>query len=198
MIQAGARISLLFIIIFCLLFSFAQAAIEDDPLPVCIIWNQHQPSYQDPLTGRILQPWARLHASKDYYQMANFSLKYPEIHQTINLTPSLLVQLLAHGKGKKDLYFIVSEIPASALSVRYRKFIRDHFFVVPRYAKKGRFMELLKKHEKREVFTEQDYRDLVTLFNLAWIDPEFKSTVPELKPVLKKTGISPRKTRKKF
>ncbi|MCL5036469.1 MAG: hypothetical protein M1269_05040 [Chloroflexi bacterium] len=185
MVKSPMRILLSAIFIFSM-FAGVNAAIEDNPLSICIIWNQHQPSYQDPLSGRILQPWARLHASKDYYQIAYFSMKYPKIHQTINLTPSLIVQLLEHGKGKKDPYLSVSELPAAALSVRDRKFVRENFFIVPRYARNGRLMALLKKHERREEYGEQDYRDLVTLFNLAWIDPEIAAGSPELTPVLKK------------
>ena len=186
-VRVNLFLKVLFCIIFsCLLSRMSLAAIEDNPLRICIIWNQHQPSYQDPVTGRILQPWVRLHASKDYYQMANFSLKYPEIHQTINITPSLLAQLLPREKRKPDPYLAVSELPAPALSVRDRKFIREHFFTIPRYARKGRFLELQKKHERRSEFTEQDYCDLVTLFNLAWIDPEIASSTPELIPLLEK------------
>ncbi|HQF70925.1 MAG TPA: hypothetical protein PLH39_06565, partial [Promineifilum sp.] len=43
----------------------------DDPIYLAIVWHQHQPVYfQDPETGVFSRPWVRLHAAKDYVDMA--------------------------------------------------------------------------------------------------------------------------------
>ncbi|MDQ7030396.1 MAG: hypothetical protein Q9O62_11765 [Ardenticatenia bacterium] len=64
------------------------------PLYVAIIWHQHQPLYvKDPATGVYQKPWVRLHAAKDYVDMAAILEQYPSIRVTFNLTPSLLRQL---------------------------------------------------------------------------------------------------------
>ncbi len=58
-----------------------------------IIWHQHQPLYLDPETDQLQGPWVRTHGTKDYYDMAAILEKYPDIHFTVNLTSSLLLQL---------------------------------------------------------------------------------------------------------
>jgi alpha-amylase/alpha-mannosidase (GH57 family) len=58
-----------------------------------IVWHQHQPSYINPETDQLAGPWVRTHATKDYYDMAAMLKKYPDVHCTINLTSSLLLQL---------------------------------------------------------------------------------------------------------
>jgi alpha-amylase/alpha-mannosidase (GH57 family) len=63
------------------------------PVFLNIVWHQHQPSYVNPETDQLAGPWVRTHATKDYYDMAAMLLKYPEMHCTINLTSSLLLQL---------------------------------------------------------------------------------------------------------
>jgi len=58
-----------------------------------IIWHQHQPLYVNPATDQLTGPWVRTHATKDYYDMAAILQDYPEVHCTVNLTSSLIVQL---------------------------------------------------------------------------------------------------------
>jgi len=58
-----------------------------------IIWHQHQPLYVDPETDELTGPWVRTHATKDYWDMAAMHERFPEVHATINLTSSLLLQL---------------------------------------------------------------------------------------------------------
>lgn len=58
-----------------------------------IIWHQHQPLYVNPETDELTGPWVRTHATKDYYDMAAMHERFPEVHATVNLTSSLLLQL---------------------------------------------------------------------------------------------------------
>ncbi|RPH36786.1 hypothetical protein EHM92_03905, partial [bacterium] len=63
------------------------------PVYLGIIWHQHQPLYVDPETDQLTGPWVRTHATKDYFDMAAMLRKFPDVHCTINLTSSLLLQL---------------------------------------------------------------------------------------------------------
>ena len=56
-------------------------------------------------------PWVRLHATKDYWGMAMQLKEVPEFKATINLVPSLLVQLLAYTDlGHEDTHLRVSRV----------------------------------------------------------------------------------------
>ena len=55
-------------------------------LSVCFVWHMHQPLYKDRLSGKYLMPWVRLHAIKDYLDMALILKDYPKIKQTFNLS----------------------------------------------------------------------------------------------------------------
>ena len=63
---------------------------------LALIWHQHQPYYPDDVAGENPMPWVRLHGVKDYCGMALHLLEFPEMRCSINLVPSLLVQLLAY------------------------------------------------------------------------------------------------------
>ena len=39
------------------------------PVRLALVWHQHQPLYEDPVTGQPALPWVRLHAIKDYWGM---------------------------------------------------------------------------------------------------------------------------------
>ena len=63
------------------------------PLYLNIIWHQHQPLYLDPGSDQLQGPWVRTHGTKDYYDMVSIVQRYPNVHFTVNLTSSLMVQL---------------------------------------------------------------------------------------------------------
>src|SRR5439155_2889528 len=84
---------------------------------LALFWHQHQPYYPDDVAGENPMPWVRLHATKDYLGMALHLLEFPEMRCTINLVPSLLVQLLAYTEhNASDRFLDVSRIPADSLS----------------------------------------------------------------------------------
>ncbi len=66
---------------------------------LAFLWHQHQPYYPDDVAGENPMPWVRLHGVKDYYGMALHLLECPEMRCTINLVPSLLLQILAYTEG---------------------------------------------------------------------------------------------------
>lgn len=69
------------------------------PVSLAFFWHQHQPYYPNDLTGENEFPWVRLHGTKDYWGMARHIQEVPEFRCTINLVPSLLVQLLKYTEG---------------------------------------------------------------------------------------------------
>ncbi len=150
---------------------------------LAFFWHQHQPYYPDDLTGENPMPWVRLHGVKDYLGMALHLAEVPEMRCTINLVPSLLVQLLAYTEhGAKDQFEIAARIPARDLSHEDAIYLLDHFFMAnadsmikpwPRYWELYQRRAPGKNSAKEALrrFQERDFRDLQTLFNLAWIHP---------------------------
>jgi alpha-amylase/alpha-mannosidase (GH57 family) len=154
---------------------------EGQPLYLSIIWHQHQPVYfKDPETGVYAKPWVRLHAAKDYVDMAAMLEQYPEIHATFNLTPSLIRQLDDLAAGARDQYWLMTEIPADQLTDENKTFIRDRFFdtnpkVIARFP---RYQEIADDRENSDAWDDGTWRDLQVLFNLAWTDPDWLAQEP--------------------
>ncbi|MGD0435365.1 MAG: glycoside hydrolase, partial [Bryobacteraceae bacterium] len=67
---------------------------------LCFVWHMHQPLYKDMLTGEYRLPWTRFHALKDYYGMVKVLDDFPNVHQTFNLVPSMVVQIEEYASGK--------------------------------------------------------------------------------------------------
>lgn len=161
------------------------------PLHVAFIWHQHQPLYKSPeggsssylSTGRYRLPWVRLHGTKDYLDLVLMLERYPKLHQTVNLVPSLILQLEDYIAGTAfDPYLEVSLTPTEQLTQGQLEFILEHFFdanydtlIKPH----PRYRELYQlRQEKGEAWCLanwdlQDYSDLLAWHNLAWIDPLF-------------------------
>lgn len=162
-----------------------EVSLIEDPLYLALIWHQHQPVYfKDPDSNAYLRPWVRVHAAKDYVDMAAILQDYPNVHATFNLTPSLIRQLDDLGSGAKDIYWLLSEVPAGQLTTEQKQFILDRFFDTNRkiIARFPRYQVLLDKRDGSDnplnEFSEQDFRDLQVLFNLAWVDPDWLEMEP--------------------
>ncbi len=98
--------------------------LAENPLYLSIIWHQHQPIYfKDPATGIYQKPWVRVHAAKDYVDMAAMLENYPDVQVTFNLTPSLLRQLQDLAAGAKDLYQVLHRNPCRQPDRRGQAFI---------------------------------------------------------------------------
>src|SRR3982074_2256490 len=97
---------------------------------VAFVGQQHQPYYPDDVTGDNPMPWVRLHGVKDYYGMALHLLEFPEMHCTINLVPSLLLQLQGYTeRGAPDRFLHASRRPADSLDESDCLFLLDNFFM---------------------------------------------------------------------
>jgi alpha-amylase/alpha-mannosidase (GH57 family) len=163
----------------------------EEPIYLSIIWHQHQPVYyKDPETGVYEKPWVRMHAAKDYVDMAAMLKNYPNIHVTFNLTPSLIRQLDDLQAGAKDLYWVMAEVPANQLTEEQKQFLLDRFFDTNRkiIVRFPRYQELLQKRDAGGEYTTQDFLDLQVLFNLAWTDPDWLAQEPLARMVTKGTN----------
>jgi len=158
------------------------------PLYVAFIWHQHQPLYKSRTEssatgGSYRLPWVRLHGTKDYLDLVLLLERYPKLHQTVNLVPSLILQLEDYVAGTAlDPYLRVALTPSEHLSLEQKEFAIAHFFdgnhhtlidPHPRYA------ELFNQRQDKGQewclyhWTDQDYSDLAAWHNLSWIDPLF-------------------------
>ena len=162
----------------------AQAG--DPPLYVALIWHQHQPLYAQDAEGVYERPWVRVHATKDYLDMATILEDYPDVHVTFNFTPSLIRQLDDIAAGAKDRYWVMAEVPAEELTADQKQYLLERFFdtnsrVIARFP---RYQELADSRASLGVdgalanWTAQDFRDLQVLFNLAWTDPGWLAEEP--------------------
>src|SRR5438445_5804082 len=165
---------------------------------LAFLWHQHQPYYPDDVAGENPMPWVRLHGVKDYYGMALHLLEFPEMRCTINLVPSLLVQLQQYTeKGATDRPMQAARQPADGLEEEDCLFLLDNFFMANHeqmIRPHPRYFELLQRRglgrntarEARRRFSERDLRDLQTWFNLTWIHPLAFERDTELRELRKK------------
>lgn len=157
------------------------AEMPAEPLFLNLMWHQHQPVYfKDPETGVYAKPWVRLHAAKDYVDMAAILEQYPGVEATFNLTPSLLRQLQDLQSGAKDLYQVYSEISAAELTADQKQFIESRFFdanpkIIARFP---RYAQIAADRANRDSWDTQTWLDLQVLFNLAWTDPDWLAEQP--------------------
>ena len=155
----------------------------------------HQPVYQLTPTGDYLMPWVRLHAVKDYLDMVLILEKFPKIKLNFNLVPVLLDSLIDYGEN--DLHDIHSRLTITDvedLTADDKEFIINNFFdanfhsmILP----SEEYNRLYQKYQLNpendiNMFSNQEYSDLMALFNLAWFDPIYKNIYPELKKLIKK------------
>src|ERR1700691_6299476 len=110
----------------------------------------HQPFYKDLWTGEYKLPWTRLHALKDYAGMVRVLEEFPAIHQTFNLVPSMIVQILEYAEGlASDPFLDVAITPAEQLTESQRHFMLRSLFQtnVPRLI--DRFPRYRELHDAR-------------------------------------------------
>ncbi|MFN3781067.1 MAG: glycoside hydrolase family 57 protein, partial [Candidatus Kapaibacteriota bacterium] len=152
------------------------------PLRICFLWHQHQPYYRK--EGKFILPWVRFHAIKDYLDLPSILFEFPEIKQTFNIVPSLLLQIYEYTHlGVTDRVQELSYKLPTSLSEDEKQEILKQFFVCNYQnliAKYPRYLELHNKANSNVEFSEQDWLDLQVWYNLAWLGqltrqrPQFK------------------------
>ncbi|MBC7542099.1 MAG: glycoside hydrolase [Candidatus Sericytochromatia bacterium] len=164
-------------------------------LHVALVWHMHQPDYRDPLTGRLILPWVRLHAVKDYLDLVTLGAEFPTIHQTFNLVPSLLDQLDAYVSDQAvDRHMELARIEPGLWTVAERSEIVERFFDLSLQRMLDPFPRLQELAAKRQRlrdeglgweaigarFTDGELVDLTVLYHLAWTDPRWRASDPVL------------------
>jgi alpha-amylase/alpha-mannosidase (GH57 family) len=158
---------------------------------LALMWHQHQPYYPDDIAAENPMPWVRLHGTKDYLGMAMHLDEVPEFRCTINLVPSLLLQIQAYVDGATDRHLRVSRTPADGLAHDDVLYLLDHFFMANPDAMIRPFPRYLELFQQRGLgsdtaeqalhrFRDRDLRDLQVWSNLTWMHPLLFDTEPEL------------------
>jgi alpha-amylase/alpha-mannosidase (GH57 family) len=145
---------------------------------VSFLWHMHQPFYKDLARDRYVMPWAYLHATKDYYGMPALLKQFPQVHQTFNLVPSLIVQIEEYAQGKAhDPSYDLAFLPTDRFTDEDRRLILDNFFPIPvrtMVQPFPRYLELLEKKQRGESFSDQELRDVQIWWSLAWMDHDLR------------------------
>src|SRR5574344_61842 len=168
---------------------------QQKKLSIAFYWHMHQPIYQLSDDGDFLMPWVRLHAIKDYIDMVTILDNFEKLKLNINLVPALLSGIIKYGeKDFHDIHSRLTVMDIDKLNDSDKEFILNNFFdanyqtmILPN----PEYHRLFKKHQSSPVvdirsFSPQEYSDLMALFNLAWFDPTYKNSIPELKKLVKK------------
>jgi alpha-amylase/alpha-mannosidase (GH57 family) len=165
---------------------------------LCFVWHMHQPFYKDLVSGEYKLPWTRMHALKDYYGMVKVLEDFPNIHQTFNLVPSMLVQIEEYASNTASDAFLRAALRrAEQLTEHERRFILQYFFqanvakMIYRYPRYGELYDAwnaLGRNFARveQSFNAQAFRDLQVLSQLAWFDEEFHEKDPEIRALTAK------------
>ncbi len=168
------------------------------PVSLCIIWHMHQPYYPDDVAGECALPWVRLHAIKDYFGMAALAERFPRVHLTFNLVPSLLEQIEGYVEGRvQDRVQQLTLVPAEELTEDDRQELLASFFMAnratmispyPRYDHLFSKRQLARRNGRYETarFSPQELLDLQVWFNLCWCHPLAVERWPGLKRLIEK------------
>lgn len=170
------------------------------PINLALIWHMHQPYYKDVLTQEYVLPWVRLHGIKDYYDMAAILDDYPKMKLTINLVPSLIMQIDDYVlNNAQDKCFILSEKDPADLTLDEKVYILKNFFManwdimVKPYKfyhdlllKRGRFASSSDLAAVAQRFTKQELMDLQVWFNLAWFGFNYRKHDPLVSALIAK------------
>ncbi|MGE5645800.1 MAG: glycoside hydrolase [Acidobacteriota bacterium] len=165
---------------------------------LCFLWHMHQPFYKDLISGEYRMPWTRMHALKDYYGMVETLREFPEVRQTFNLVPSMMLQVEEYATGKAaDASLRAALKPAETLSEDEQEFILRNFLFAnpprmvtrfPRYAEFCQAWNAADRNPRRamRLFTPAALRDLQVLSQLAWFDEEFLTKDPDVHDLVRR------------
>ena len=165
---------------------------------ICFVWHMHQPFYKDLISGEYHLPWTRLHALKDYYGMVKILEEFPDVHQTFNLVPSMMVQIQEYAAGTAGDPFLRAALkPAEELTEDEKRFILRYFFqahpakMIRRYPRYGELFDSWQGSGQdfgraRQLLHPQAMRDLQVLSQLAWFDEEFLAKDPAVERLVRR------------
>uniref|UniRef100_A0A832HZV8 Glycoside hydrolase n=1 Tax=Eiseniibacteriota bacterium TaxID=2212470 RepID=A0A832HZV8_UNCEI len=154
---------------------------EGPPVELVFLWHHHQPDYRSPREGRSLMPWVRLHATKDYLDMALRLERHPAVRAAFNFVPSLLDQIEHAAAGGGDVFFELAARAPAELSAEERADLARRCAMAPPWALERwpRYAQLVARAGRAARRgpgappgpTDAELVALVTWFLLAWLDP---------------------------
>lgn len=163
-------------------------------LSVAIYWHMHQPVYE--LDGVFYMPWARLHAVKDYLDMVTILEKFPKLKLNFDVVPALVDDIIQYTElGYDDIHSTISVAPISELDDSEKEYILNNFFNskyetmvrnYPRY-KELSYKRYFEEKTNPNDYSEQEYSDIIALFNLSWIDPSHRDKYDGLHELIDKS-----------
>ncbi len=162
------------------------------PLYVAFVWHMHQPDYRIPAQNRYFLPWVRMHAVKDYLHVLEVLRQYPDIKATFNYVPVLVEQLERYVRGEaSDLMMDLGRQDGWSAAEKQQILNLGYSINWDRIARRyPRYSELIDRRQAAlqdgNSFSNQDYRDLITWFNLAWTDPVWLAQDNVLKTLVQK------------
>src|SRR5262249_54951989 len=167
---------------------------EPPPLELLFLWHHHQPDYREPVGRRALLPWVRLHASKDYLDMAEHLERFPTLKATFNFVPSLLDQLEDARQGGSDALFDLLARPIPSLAPPEREHVTARCVACPPHARARwpRLNELIEmagraSADARAGLRDRELLELEVYFLLAWCDPLYHDE-PEAAAAIARAG----------
>ncbi len=158
------------------------------PVDLILLWHHHQPDYRRPGDGRSVLPWARLHAAKDYLDMARHLERHPGVRATFNLVPALLDQIEGAARGDPDELFDLLARPPAELSAADHAAVAWRCSQMPprtgerwpavralreRAAGAGAASAAVVRGAAGAALGDRDLLALEIWFLLAWVDPMF-------------------------
>lgn len=148
---------------------------SDGSVDLVLIWHHHQPDYRRPSDRCAMLPWVRLHATKDYLDMAVHLERQPGVRATFNLVPSLIDQLEDAVRGEPDALFDLLRRPVDHLTPEERAVVADRCRFVPPHALERwpRMRRLVQRANGSPPHTPAELLELEVWFLLAWVDPMF-------------------------
>lgn len=146
----------------------------DSPLKIALLWHHHQPYYKT--ENSFLLPWVRLHAVKDYVDVALLHAEFPQVKCTYNIVPSLLYQLEEFATGTQDRVQQLTLINPEHLTREQKQEIADTFFRCTKHTMIDPYPRFLELHETFHstdfdvcAVHSQEWIDLQVWYNLTWV-----------------------------
>ena len=130
------------------------------------LWHHHQPDYRSPRSGVALLPWVRLHAVKDYLDMALRLERHPKLRATFNFVPSLVDQIEDAVAGGGDLLFDALQRPVSERTTAQRAEVLSRCAMPPprlreRWPDYARLCRKARRSGRGAEFTDREFESLV-------------------------------------
>ncbi len=173
---------------------------------IAFIWHFHQPNYQQKPDSDFLLPWVRLHATKDYLDMLKKIDECKNLKLNFNFSPILLESLNEYLNGAKDLHLKLLLKNQDDITTDEKVYILNNYFDLNyknMVLKRPYYTELYNRRANAlklnvDMFSSQEYADIMANFTLLWIDETFKNVYPELDELLLKEKDYTLEDRKKI